>query len=100
MERRPLLAARLAFHEHNLPMTKWLLEKIDPTVLETSDRQMWIDLLTAVASLPEAFEILRERRRAGILPPDLLRQYARLAGGLGQEVEYRSALADLSRKAD
>lgn len=77
----------------------------DPSVyaairVRLSDRQMWIDLLTAVASLPEAFEILRERRRAGILPPDLLRQYARLAGGLGQEVEYRSALADLSRKAD
>jgi hypothetical protein len=72
IERRPLLAAQLAFHEHNLAMTKWLLEKVDPATSETSDRQMWIDLLNAVASPPEVFQVLRDRRRSGHLPPDLL----------------------------
>jgi hypothetical protein len=78
-------------------MTKWLLDKVDLAALETSDRRMWIDLLNAVASPPEAFEVLRNRRLSGRLPPDLLAQYARLAGGLGQEIEYRAAVADLSR---
>jgi Flp pilus assembly protein TadD len=96
-EGRPLLAARLAFHEQNPAMTKWLLDKVDLAALETSDRRMWIDLLNAVASPPEAFEVLRNRRLSGRLPPDLLAQYARLAGGLGQEIEYRAAVADLSR---
>jgi tetratricopeptide (TPR) repeat protein len=96
-EGRPLLAARLAFHEQNPAMTNWLLDKVDLATLEASDRRTWIDLLNAVASPPEAFEVLRDRRLSGRLPPDLLAQYARLAGGLGQETEYRAALADLSR---
>ena len=98
-ERRPLLAARLAFHEQNLVMTKWLLEKVDLAALEASDRRLWIDLLNAVATPAEAFEALRDRQRSGRLPPDLLAQYARLAGGLGEEIDYRAALAVLSRKA-
>ena len=96
IERRPLLAAQLAFHEHNLAMTKWLLGKVDLTASETSERQMWIDLLNAVASPPEVFQVLRDRRRGGGLPPDLLPQYARLAGGLGQETEYRAAVLGMA----
>ena len=98
IERGPLLAARLAFHEHNLVMTKWLLEKVDLTMLNTSNRRLWIDLLIAVASPPDVFEVLRTQRRGGQLPSDLLPQYARLAGVLGQEIEYRRALVDLSRE--
>jgi hypothetical protein len=99
-EQRPLLVARLAYHEHNLTLAKRLLEKADLTALETFERRMWIDLLTAVASPAEAFAVLRDRRHGDGLPPDLLAPYARLAGGLGQEIEYRTALADLRRKAD
>ena len=58
-----------------------------------------VDLLNAVATPAEAFEALRDRQRSGRLPPDLLAQYARLAGGLGEEIDYRAALAVLSRKA-
>ena len=95
IERRPLLIARLAFHEHNLALTKWLLGKVDLGALGTSDRRMWIDLLGAVTSPAEMFEVLRDRRRNGDLPPDLLPKYTRLAGGLGREMEYRAALGDL-----
>ncbi len=99
LERKPLLAARLAFHEGDLAMAKWLLEKTDPRVLAPSDRQAWIDLLTVVTSPPEAFTFLRDQRHNGRLPPDLLARYARLAGTLGQEVEYRAAVADLTIEA-
>ena len=100
MERRPLLAAQLAFHEHNLPMTKWLLEKIDPTVLETSDRQMWIDLLTAVASLPEAFESC-----ASADAPAFSHRTSCVSTPVSREVLARKSSIDLrslilSRKAD
>ena len=94
IEQRPLLGARLAYHEGDLALTKWLLEKVDLATLATSDRRMWIDLLTTVASPSEVFGILRGQRP---LPPDLLPQYARLAGELGQEAEYRAALAELTR---
>jgi tetratricopeptide (TPR) repeat protein len=100
IEGSPLLAAQLAFHERNLVMTKRLLEMVDLVALESSERRMWIDLLTAAASPPEVFVIMRDRRRSGRLPRDLLAHYARLAGELGEEIEYRSALADLSRKVD
>jgi tetratricopeptide (TPR) repeat protein len=96
-ERRPLLAAQLAFHEHNLAMTKWLLGKVDLATLGTSYRQTWIDLLMAVTAPPDAFGVLRDLRRSGHLPADLLPQYARLAGELGQDIEYRAALVDLGR---
>ncbi len=95
IERSPLLAARLAFHEQNLQLTRWLLKKVDLGTLGTSDRRMWIDLLTAVASPPEAFEILRDRRLNGQLPADLVPKYAEIAGGLGEEPEFRAALSDL-----
>ncbi len=96
---RPLLAARFAFHEQNYAITKWLLEKVDLFPLDPSDRRTWMDLLTATASPAEAFGVLRDRRRNGGLPPDILARYARIAGGLGQEVEYQAALADLSLKS-
>ena len=73
-ERRPLLAAQLAFHEHNLAMTKWLLGKVDLATLGTSYRQTWIDLLMAVTAPPDAFGVLRDLRRSGHLPADLLPQ--------------------------
>jgi hypothetical protein len=98
IDHQPLFAARLAFHEHDLAMTRLLLEKVDIATLDPSDRRMWVDLLTAVASLPEVFEALRDRRRSGRLPPDLLARYARLAGELGQEIEYRAALAGMRGK--
>jgi hypothetical protein len=99
IEQRSLLAAQLAFHENNPGLTKLLLEEVDLFALEAPDRRMWFDLLVAVASPPEAFEVLRGRRRSNRLSLDLLPQYARLAGGLGQEIDYRDALADLNRKA-
>jgi tetratricopeptide (TPR) repeat protein len=97
-ENRPLLAARLAFHEHDLAMTTWLLRKVDLVPLEASDRRMWFGLLSAAASPPDVLGVLRDRRLSGRLPPDLLPEYARIAGTLGQEIEYRAALADLNRK--
>jgi tetratricopeptide (TPR) repeat protein len=100
IERRPLLAARLAFYEHDLSLTRSLLEHADLARIETSDRRMWLDLLDAVASPPEVFVVLRDRRRGGALPADLLAHYARLAGELGQETEYQAALAALRRKVD
>jgi tetratricopeptide (TPR) repeat protein len=93
--RRPMLAARLAFYEHDLITTKWLLGKVDLAAIEQSDRQAWIDLLNVVAAPTEVFEVLHQLRRGGRLPSDLLPSYARLAGSLGQDVEYRDALADL-----
>jgi hypothetical protein len=97
MERRPLLAARLAFHEDKPAMAKWLLGKVDLAALEASDRQMWINLLSAVAPAVQVLQVLRDLRQNGRLPLDLLAQYARLAGGLGEESEYRAALAGLRR---
>jgi len=96
-ERSPLLAARLAFHENDLPRTKWLLGRVDLSRLDPSNRRMWLDLLNAAASPPEVFYILRERRRNRQLTPDLVLEYARSAGGIGDEIEYRAALADLRR---
>ena len=96
-EQRPLLAAQLAFHEHNPAMTKWLLGKVDLATVGPSYRRTWIDLLMAVTSPSDAFGVLRDLRRGGRLPPDLLPQYARLAGELGQDIEYRAALVDLGR---
>jgi hypothetical protein len=92
-----LLAAQLAFHEHNPAMTKWLLGKVDLATVGPSYRRTWIDLLMAVTSPSDAFGVLRDLRRGGHLPPDLLPQYARLAGELGQDIEYRAALVDLGR---
>lgn len=91
---RPLLAARLAFHEQNLAMAKWLVEQIDPASLSKTERRMWIDLLTAVVPPAQAFTLLHKWRLDGHLRPDLLVEYARIAGSLGMENEYRGALAD------
>ncbi len=96
LERRPLLAAHLAFHEGDLRTAKRLLEQVDPNLLGASARQIWIGLLTASASPREVFGLLRNRRRLDRLPRDLLVKYAQLAGEFGQEIEYRSALADLA----
>lgn len=91
----PMLSARLAFHEHDLVLTRRLLDRIDLGTLGMSDRQMWIDLMTAIASPPEVFAALRDRRISGHLPRDLLPRYARFAAESGQEIEYRAALAGL-----
>jgi Flp pilus assembly protein TadD len=99
-QRRPLLAARLAFHENNPAMAKWLLARVDVAALDGADRRMWSDLLTAVASPAEVFEVLRDLRRGGNFPMDFLTQYARLAAGFGQEIEYRAALAELRRNVE
>jgi Tfp pilus assembly protein PilW len=61
---------------------------------------MWLDLLTAVVPPAEVFEELRDLRQSGRLPADLMSRYARLAGGLGQEIEYRAALAGLRRNVE
>jgi tetratricopeptide (TPR) repeat protein len=98
--RGSLLAARLAFQEQNLQVTKWLIEKADLVDLATSDRLIWINLLEAVASPSEAFRVLRERRQTGRLTADLLGQYVRLAGSLGDETEYRAALADMRGRSE
>lgn len=90
---RPLLGAQLAFHEQNLAMSKWLVERIDPAALDAGNRRMWIDLLTAVAPATETFAILRKWRKEGHLQPDLLARYARIAASLGQESEFQAAVA-------
>lgn len=59
---------------------------------------MWMALLTATASPAEALQILRDRR--GRLPPDLLVSYARLAGELGQEIDYRAAITALGQNSE
>ena len=92
---RPLLAARLAFHEHNHALTRQLLEKVDLRTLETSERRIWIDLLSAVGSPADVFVVLQTWRSKEQLPPDLLTRYALLAGELGHDVQYRAAIADL-----
>jgi tetratricopeptide (TPR) repeat protein len=97
IEGTPLLAARLAFHEHDLVLTRRLLDRVDLRTIGVSDRQAWIDLLTAIASPREVFAVLRDRRSSGGLPTDLTARYARVAAGLGREIEYRAALADLRR---
>jgi tetratricopeptide (TPR) repeat protein len=98
MQRNPLLAAQLAFHQDDLKTTNWLLTKVDLASLPKSDRRIWIELLTAAASPSDAFAVLRQRRLSGNLPNDLLSQYARLARGLGQEMEFRAAIADLAHE--
>jgi hypothetical protein len=97
IEGRPLLGARLAFHEHDPVLTRWLLDRVDLRTIETSDRQIWIDLLTAIASPSEVFAVLHDRRSSGRLPRELMATYARAAAGLGHEGEYRAALADMRR---
>jgi hypothetical protein len=97
LEAMPLLAARLAFHEHDPVLTRWLLDRVDIQTLATPDRQAWFELLTAIASPSQVLEAMNDRRRLGRLPRDLMARYARLAAELGHEVEYRGALADLRR---
>jgi hypothetical protein len=87
----------LAFHEHDPVLTRWLLDRVDLRTIETSDRQIWIDLLTAIASPSEVFAVLHDRRSSGRLPRELMATYARAAAGLGHEGEYRAALADMRR---
>jgi len=97
IEGRPLLGARLAFHEHDPVLTRWLLERVDLRAVDTSDRQIWFDLLSAIASPSEVFAALRHRWSSGRLPKDLMARFARSAAQLGHEGEYRAALADLRR---
>jgi tetratricopeptide (TPR) repeat protein len=97
IEGRPLLAARLAFHEHDPVLTRWLLDRVDLRTIGASDKRAWIDLLTAIASPSEVFAVLRDRRGNGRLPRDLMARYARSAAELGHDGEYRAALGDLSR---
>lgn len=96
---RPLLAARLAFHEGSVDLAKRLVGAIDPSTLSSGDRRVWSDLLIASATPAEAFGLLSARRSVGRLPPDILVVYAKLAGALGQEVELRSVIEELSRDA-
>jgi tetratricopeptide (TPR) repeat protein len=98
IQRNPLLAAQFAYHQGDRQMANWLLTKVDLGSLSKSDRRVWIELLTSAASASDAFAVLRQRRLSGKLPMDLLPQYVRLAGGLGQEIEFQAALADLRRK--
>jgi hypothetical protein len=71
---------------------------VDLAALDSPSRQMWIELLAATASPAEALRILRDRRSR--LPPDLLVSYARLAGQLGQEIDYRAAKAALGQNIE
>jgi hypothetical protein len=95
LEQTPLLAARLAFAQGDLARTRWLIGTIDVGSLSASDQTMWAELLTAAASPETAFDALRALRRSGGLPRTLLVQYARLAGGFGQDDEYQAALKAL-----
>lgn len=91
----PLLAARLAWSDEDRALTRRLLFAIDPANLAGADRGMWLQLLMLAAAPREVFDILRQRRAAGPLPRELALEYARVAGALGQELAYRSAIADL-----
>jgi hypothetical protein len=95
LERAPLLAARLTFAQGDLLRTRWLIGSIDVRSLSASDQTMWAELLMAAGSPEAAFDALRTLRRSGGLPQTLLVRYARVAGGFGQEDEYRAALAAL-----
>jgi hypothetical protein len=95
LERTPLLAARLTFTQGDLVRTRWLIGSIDVRSLRASDQTMWAELLMAAGSPEAAFDALRALRQGGDLPQALLVPYARLAGGFGQEDEYRAALAAL-----
>ena len=97
MAQDPLLAARLAFHEHDIVLARQLLDRVDLDTLAKSDLRMWSDLLTAVAAPPEVFRVLRDRRNRGHLPREIMTDYARLAAQLGQELEYQAALVDIGR---
>ena len=98
LERRPLLGARLAFAEQNPALASLLLGRVDVASLSATDQQIWADLLSALAPSEAVFSTLDGLHRAGALPPDLLARYAKLAGSLGHDGEYRAALTML-RKA-
>lgn len=93
--KRPLLAARLAFAEGDLARARWLAANLKVTSLGASDQRLWADLLTAVAPPEAVFATMRALRQKGNLPQTLLAQYARLAGGFGQDDEFRAAIAAL-----
>jgi tetratricopeptide (TPR) repeat protein len=95
LERRPLLAAQLAFAEGDLARTRSLVGAVDVALLDTSDQRIWADLLAAVASPETMFVALRALRQSRVLSRTLAAQYAQLAGSLGHEDEYREALSAL-----
>ncbi len=94
-EKMPLLVARLAFAEGDLVRTRSLIGAVDVASLGASEQRLWADLLTAVASPQAVLTTMRTLQQSGSLPRTLLPQYAQLAAGLGQESEYRAALAAL-----
>lgn len=91
----PLLAAQLAWADEDRLLTRQLLAGIDPTGLTAPDRQLWLRLLRLAASPRDVFDILSRWRARGPLPGDLGFVYARVAGELGQERAYRSAVTAL-----
>ncbi len=91
----PLLAAQLAFQEHDLALTRRLLDRVDLSVALSADRRMWLELLTAVAQPAEVVAALHNRQLRGSLPRELMAKYAVMAGELGLDTEYRAALTDL-----
>jgi tetratricopeptide (TPR) repeat protein len=82
LERQSLLAARLAFHEGNVAAARWLLWQFDLEGATSADRQMWFDLLVAVAQPAEAMDLLTARMGGRALPAELLPRLASLAGQL------------------
>jgi len=90
-----ILAARRAFTIHNLPLTRALLLEIDLSRLSPVDRTMWLQMLEQSTVVGERFVLLQALRKQNRLPPDLLVAYARLAGQLGHEGEYRASLVQL-----
>lgn len=95
LKTRPLLAARLAFAEGDLARARWLAATLDVASLGASDQRLWADLLAVVAPPEAVFATMQALRRKGSLPPMLLARYARLAGGFGQDDEFRAAIAVL-----
>lgn len=93
LKTRPLLAARLAFAEGDLARARWMATTLDVASLGPSDQALWADLLAVVAPPEAVFATLQALRRKGSLPPMLLARYARLAGGFGQDDEFRAASA-------
>ena len=97
LDGKPLLMARLTFHEGDVAATKLLLDRVELAGLTPPERRMWVGLLAAVAEPPDVLRAMSERARTGRLPRDRRGDYARLAAGLGQEPEYRRAVAALQR---
>ncbi|MCB1505175.1 MAG: hypothetical protein KDJ47_09380 [Hyphomicrobiaceae bacterium] len=90
-----ILPAQRAFRNRNFALAKALLLEIDLTQLNSTDQKLWLQMLEQSIPVHERFFVLQALRKQNRLPRDLLIEYAKFAGQLGQEGEYRASLAEL-----